>query len=339
MQYKRSVLELIKNRRSCRTYATIGATNEELTALMAAVEQIQAKTGVRARFVLAGHGATKSDTGSHAVAGHPINGHSTDSSASGGRDVLRLGTYGMIKGATTFLAGIVDRNDHDPVAFGSAFEQMILAATDLGLATCWLGGTFQRSALMEAVGIGENEWIPIITPVGKEHGKPRLLDGVFRGAIGADRRKHWNELFFQSDGTTPLPAEEAGQWRIPLEMVRLGPSASNKQPWRAVVRDGSVDFYLARNKGYGLPGFDIQKNDLGIALAHFELAARALGLPGGWRPVPPNGEEAAPPSDGKAPPPNDGKASPPPLSGRDWEPVAIWNSAASWDPAASFIDS
>lgn len=311
MQYKQSVIELIKKRRSCRTYATIGATNDELTALMAAVEQIQAETGVRARFVLAGHAASS------------IGSDSTDvDPGSKGQDGLRLGTYGMIRGARVFLVGIVDRNDHDPVAFGSAFEQMILAATDLGLATCWLGGTFQRSALTEAVGIGENEWIPIITPVGKEHGKPRLLDGVFRGAIGADRRKHWNELFFQSDGTTPLPEEEAGQWRIPLEMVRLGPSASNKQPWRAVVRDGSVDFYLARNKGYGLPGFDIQKNDLGIALAHFELAARALGLPGGWRSAPPNGEEAAPP--------NDGKAAPPALPGRDWEPVATWNSAASF---------
>ena len=73
-------------------------------------------------------------------------------------------------------------------------------------------------------------------------------------------------------------------------MVRLAPSASNKQPWR-IVKDGSAwHFYLQRTPKYG-PGSvvfnvmklaDLQRVDMGIAMCHFELTARELGLDGKW---------------------------------------------------------
>ena len=48
-------------------------------------------------------------------------------------------------------------------------------------------------------------------------------------------------------------AEEASD---PLEMVRLAPSAVNKQPWRVVATDNAVHFYLKRSKGFeGLKTF------------------------------------------------------------------------------------
>ena len=60
--------------------------------------------------------------------------------------------------------------------------------------------------------------------------------------------------------------------------MRSKPSAVNKQPWRAVVCGDTVHFYEKHNKGYGEGGWDIQRIDLGIALAHFELAAKESGL-------------------------------------------------------------
>ncbi len=73
-------------------------------------------------------------------------------------------------------------------------------------------------------------------------------------------------------------------------MLRLAPSASNRQPWR-VIQDGACyHFYLQRTPGYGrgtltftLLGLaDLQRVDIGIAMCHFELAARELGLEGQW---------------------------------------------------------
>lgn len=53
--------------------------------------------------------------------------------------------------------------------------------------------------------------------------------------------------------------------KTPLEMMRKAPSATNKQPWRAVVEDGCVHFFEQKTCGYAKDGVDIQKADLGIA--------------------------------------------------------------------------
>ena len=64
-------------------------------------------------------------------------------------------------------------------------------------------------------------------------------------------------------------------------MLRLGPSASNKQPWRVVQKDGSFHFYEYKEPGYSnVFPYDIQRLDMGIAAAHFELAAKEKGLRG-----------------------------------------------------------
>jgi nitroreductase len=74
-------------------------------------------------------------------------------------------------------------------------------------------------------------------------------------------------------------------------MLRLGPSASNRQPWRVVKEPGRAvfHFYLRRSAGYEklIRAVDLQRIDLGIAMSHFELTARELGLEGHWEPRPP----------------------------------------------------
>lgn len=72
----------------------------------------------------------------------------------------------------------------------------------------------------------------------------------------------------------PLAEAEAGPFKITLEMVRLAPSAGNKQPWRVILKDGACHFYYR-------PG-SFATNDIGIALCHFELTCQAMGLAGGF---------------------------------------------------------
>ena len=61
----------------------------------------------------------------------------------------------------------------------------------------------------------------------------------------------------------------------PLEMVRLAPSAVNKQPWRVVLDKNGAHFYRKRSKGFVSEAVgDMQKIDMGIALCHFALAAK-----------------------------------------------------------------
>ena len=75
----------------------------------------------------------------------------------------------------------------------------------------------------------------------------------------------------------PLTREAAGVLVDALEAVRLAPSAVNKQPWRVVLSGNRAHFYENRSRGYNDGEWDIQKIDMGIALCHFEVAAKDTG--------------------------------------------------------------
>ncbi|MCD8501479.1 MAG: hypothetical protein LRY71_07120 [Bacillaceae bacterium] len=61
------------------------------------------------------------------------------------------------------------------------------------------------------------------------------FDKTLRYVTKADNKKAWEELFFNENFNQSLSKVDAGQLATPIEMVRLGPSASNKQPWRIVL--------------------------------------------------------------------------------------------------------
>lgn len=195
---------------------------------------------------------------------------------------IKLGTYGMIRNPQAYLVGIIE--DHNPKAvldFGYAFEKLILALTARNIGTCWLGGTFTRNTFEKEMELGQNEVIPCITPIGYPKEKQGLFQSAVRYMVKADQKKGWEQLFFYSAFGRPLSESDAGPFAVPVEMVRLGPSASNKQPWRLVVSEDrrSVHFYLTHTPKYS----DLmQRTDMGIAMCHFDLACGAVGLAGGF---------------------------------------------------------
>lgn len=202
-----------------------------------------------------------------------------------------LGTYGFIKNPAGFIVGAVEESGPKSLEdFGYAMEKLILCATDLGLGTCWLGGSFRKSRFAEAIGLHERESVPAVTPVGNPADKKSLLDSLLRKSAGSDKRMPWEQLFFHDSFTTPLARDCAGSYAVPLDMLRLAPSASNKQPWRVIKETGKTvfHFYLKRTpnfnrsekKYFRMP--DLQRVDLGIAFCHFELTAREQGLHGKW---------------------------------------------------------
>lgn len=194
----------------------------------------------------------------------------------------KLGTYGFIKGPKTFFAGCVKKGGYDIEGFGYAFEKAVLYATALGLGTCWLGGTFKRASFTALVKPDKDEIMPAISPVGYAAEKKKLTEKMVAASAGARKRKRFGELFFDGTVKTPLFIDE-GSLKTCLEMVRIGPSASNKQPWRVIRSGDALHFYLAADKHYAgntLFGFSMQRIDMGIAACHFELAAKELGLGG-----------------------------------------------------------
>ncbi|MCU0554978.1 MAG: nitroreductase family protein [Syntrophales bacterium] len=199
-------------------------------------------------------------------------------------ELKSLGTYGVIKGASLFIAGAVRKGPRAMEDYGYGMERNILFATSLGLGTCWLGGTLNRAGFARRIGLRGDELMPAVSPVGYPAQKRSLTDRAFRFIAKSDRRKPWPELFFDGRPGNPLSRESAGVLGEALEAVRIGPSASNRQPWR-VVREGAIcHFFLQRTSGYDKMTGEIklQEVDMGIALCHFEEAAKEAGVPGNW---------------------------------------------------------
>lgn len=184
----------------------------------------------------------------------------------------KIGTYGMIKNAPSYLIGIC-RNDKDSLLdCGYVFEKLILFLENMNLGTCWLGGTFERKPLSTTVTFGKDEFIPVITPVGKGTDKISIKESIIRKSIKADKRLDFDKLFFNNDFCNAIENESIKEI---LRMVRIAPSASNKQPWRVVIDDeNTAHFYIERTPGYnsGKIGYDIQWLDIGIAIAHYLIA-------------------------------------------------------------------
>ncbi|MEN6319465.1 MAG: nitroreductase family protein [Syntrophaceae bacterium] len=264
MLYSKPVTEIIRQRFSCRTYfekPILEDKRQRLTDFLSLSGAGPIGSPVRLKLVA----ATEQDRNS----------------------LKGLGTYGVIRGATGFIVGAVGYGERNLEDYGYLMERAILYATDIGLGTCWLGGTFTKSRFAKKIAASDEEQVPAVTAVGYT-ARSRTNDWI-RERVGAHNRHPWEKLFFWEKFGVPLLPDEAGVYREPLEMVRIGPSASNKQPWR-IIQDGKTwHFYVQRTKGYGnsiafrLLGLaDLQRVDMGIAMNHFELAANELGLKGKW---------------------------------------------------------
>lgn len=263
MLFNNPVTDIIRQRKSIRSYTDQPieeATKEALKNFLS--ENTTGSFGTKSRFVFI-------------------------TSTTQDRESLKgLMTYGMITNPAGFIIGAVENLPYHLEDFGYLMEKSILRATDLGLGTCWLGGTFSSSGFAQKIALKNNEVLPAVTPVGYGISKITPIDSAIRGASGADRRKSWDSLFFMND--KPLSVEQAGRYATPLEMVRLAPSANNFQPWRIIKEAGKdvFHFYLKRAPGLRQLFFmksDLQRLDIGIAMCHFELTAVENGLKGVWR--------------------------------------------------------
>ena len=248
------VSETIQKRHSVRTYDAQPMSEQDLEKLTAYAKTLQNPFGI------------------------PVTVHLLKT---GDASTKKLGTYGVIKGTKTFLGVTVPKGALSLEAAGSSFEQLVLFATHLGIGTCWLAATFDRKAFTGAMNVGDDEWMPVISPIGYPSEKRTISESLMRTGMKSNQRKDWKELFFSGDFRTPLSRTEADAYAQPLEMLRLAPSATNAQPWRVLRRDRAFHFYAKVAEGQGeVDPPIIQRVDVGICANHFCLTAQEQGLSG-----------------------------------------------------------
>lgn len=203
----------------------------------------------------------------------------------------RLGTYGFIMGARQFLVMASGKSVVEKIQAGFMFEALILEITAMGLSTCWLGGTFRRGLFADVCGQfdGDKEVI-IVSPVGHPTDKRRFAERMMRRFVKADVRKSFDTLFRVSEVDVDnsnnklvrknISLSSDSSLRRVLETVRIAPSSSNSQPWRASIEmhtnnDGvgstEVTFNCTTNNRFSAI-------DMGIAYCHFLYASRQENL-------------------------------------------------------------
>ncbi|MBR4090932.1 MAG: nitroreductase, partial [Mogibacterium sp.] len=126
----------------------------------------------------------------------------------------------VIKGENTYLAAKVAREDLYEVAFGYSFEEACLYAESLGLGTVMLAASLSREAFEKVMGLKENEVFPLASPVGYPSDKQTLLEKTMRKALKADKRLAFDEVFFDGDFGKGLSEDKAGVFAEALEMAR-----------------------------------------------------------------------------------------------------------------------
>lgn len=195
-----------------------------------------------------------------------------------------VSTYGVIRGAGTYLAGVTGTSRKDLLDYGYVMEHQILHAMSLGISSCWLAGFFQKSRFAQVLHPGEGEIIPAVISLGYAADKTKLMDTVFRTVAGSGRRKPWNKLFFLGDFSTPASEEMFPMYRDALEAVRLAPSALNRQPWVVLYDQGWFHFYKEGSTQLEkhFKGMDVHLLDMGIAFCHFSLVLQEQGMSVLW---------------------------------------------------------
>lgn len=187
-----------------------------------------------------------------------------------GEEFKSVGTYGVIKSAPAYLAISCKKTMENMVDCGYIIENLVLFLASIGIGSCWLGGTFKRQQLSLKTELAEDEFIPILLPIGYENLKKSFTDKAIRTIARSHSREPFNTRFFMNTFEESITEKELLDQ---LEFVKMAPSASNKQPWRLLATKEAIDFYIARTPNYDSErlGYDIQMIDIGIALAHYNL--------------------------------------------------------------------
>ena len=262
-----SIAQVIAARHSVRSYRPEALPAQMLDAVMAAgADSVALDPSIRLRFAL-----------------------QADGPAFLGRLGGGLASYGRILNAPHYIVAISETRPGYMTNAGFRMEQMILHATSLGLGTCWLGGLYRRRQVGEILGIGADEQVVAITPLGYPAGGAGALVGRTIKLLTPRRgqRRPLAELVYAGRWGAPAEALLAAQpaLRAMLEAARLAPSWVNSQPWRFIASENNAsenDLVIAVTRPTGQTELPYYLLDGGIAMSHVYLVAREVGRPASW---------------------------------------------------------
>lgn len=235
-----NITQAIDVRRSRRAYSSEPILPQQAALLKSRIDEYNQKSGLSIRFL---------ENGSFAFSG------------------IRK-SYGMFSGVRSLF--IMKGPKSDPnlkEKIGYFGQLLVLEATVLGLGTCWVGGTFDRSGIRK----GPDEELVCVITVGQVPVSQTLKEKLIYKAI--HRKTKSLEQLCQFPGMAGKKGgDEAAEKKLPewlkagLKSVQKAPSTRNTQKVMFMEKDGLLQAYVPDT-------YTFDRVDLGIAKLHFELAA------------------------------------------------------------------
>jgi len=223
------ILEIMKRRTSRRSYNNKPLTDEQVKQINEVIEYGMNKYNVKAELLVGNDDVFKGFTSS----------------------------YGMFSGVNNYIVfyGKVD-NQNLNEEVGMLGEEIILRATEIGLSTCWVGGTYSKKLC--PVKIDDDENLVCIVAIGETKENTSFREKFIKGL--SKRHSKSIDLMITSDVELP-------DWIINgMKAVQLAPSAVNRQPVKFVYKDNVLRASVDDINSY-------QGIDLGIAKIHFNLGS------------------------------------------------------------------
>lgn len=154
-------------------------------------------------------------------------------------------SYGRLKGCSNYIALIGKSSKCLEEKLGYNGEKIVLKAQELGLNTCWVGGTYKKSIVKAHIADDETMVCIIAIGYGETNGRDR-------------KSKTINEVVI---------SKEYPDWfKKGVEFALLAPTAINQQKFKfEYLGDSKVKTHI----GFG----HLTKVDIGIVKYHFELGA------------------------------------------------------------------
>jgi nitroreductase len=186
------------------------------------------------------------------------------------------GGYGKVSSAPALVAFVGDMQSPDvQEALGYTGEGVILEATAMGLATCWVGGFFWPKRAAAMANVAPNERVLAVTPIGYAREGSSLQEKAMSRFGRNWQRRPMSEL------VSGLGENERLAWmKAALEAARLAPSAMNRQPWRFQLDKGSIT--VSADSAVNPTMVVSKRLDCGIAMLHIEIGALSAGVKGSW---------------------------------------------------------
>lgn len=211
------IMKVMESRHSVRSFTTQAIEGEVETALRELIAQYNAEAGLSMQLCL------KQSEAFNTI----------------------LTKYGKFSNVNNYIALVAKKEKGYDEKLGYYGEKLVLKAQELGLRTCWIGGTYsKRKTVCE---IGQNEKLYIIIAIG------------YGADDGITHKTKPIEKLCQVNGEIP-------EW-FPrgMQAAMLAPTAMNQQKFLFTLNGNSV----TAKAGIGV----LTKLDLGIVKCHFEYGA------------------------------------------------------------------